>query len=70
MRITQVELRHIKMVLVSPFVTSMGTEYDEEHIIVRVDGEGITGWVKALLRGLLTTLMKQCRPPGIFFVIF
>ena len=38
MRIRQVELRHIKMVLVSPFVTSMGTEYDEEHIIVRVDG--------------------------------
>ncbi len=51
MRITQVELRHIKMVLVSPFVTSMGTEYDEEHIIVRVDGEGITGWGESVAEG-------------------
>ena len=32
------------MELVSPFTTSMGTEYDEEHIIVRIDAEGITGW--------------------------
>jgi o-succinylbenzoate synthase len=44
MKIERIELRHIKMVLVSPFTTSMGTEYDEQHIIVRVDGEGITGW--------------------------
>ena len=39
------------MVLVSPFVTSMGTEYDEEHIIVRVDGEGITGWGESVAEG-------------------
>lgn len=32
------------MELVSPFTTSMGTEYDEEHIIIRVDGEGLSGW--------------------------
>jgi O-succinylbenzoate synthase len=32
------------MELVSPFTTSMGTEYDEEHIIIRIDGEGLTGW--------------------------
>jgi o-succinylbenzoate synthase len=51
MRIEQVELRHIRMVLVSPFVTSMGTEYDEEHIIVRVDGEGITGWGESVAEG-------------------
>ncbi|MCL6493177.1 MAG: o-succinylbenzoate synthase [Ignavibacterium sp.] len=44
MKIEKIELRHIKMELVSPFTTSMGTEYDEEHIIVRVDAEGITGW--------------------------
>ena len=43
MKIEKIELRHIKMELVSPFTTSMGTEYDEEHIIVRVDGEGFTG---------------------------
>jgi o-succinylbenzoate synthase len=51
MHIEQVELRHIKMVLVSPFVTSMGTEYDEEHIIVRVDGEGVTGWGESVAEG-------------------
>jgi O-succinylbenzoate synthase len=44
MRIERVELRHVKMTLVAPFVTSMGVETDEEHIIVRVDGEGLTGW--------------------------
>jgi O-succinylbenzoate synthase len=51
MRIEQVELRHIKMVLVSPFVTSMGIEYDEEHIIVKVSGEGITGWGESVAEG-------------------
>lgn len=44
MRIERIELRHIKMDLVSPFVTSMGTEYDEQHIIVSVDAEGVKGW--------------------------
>ena len=44
MKIERIELRLIKMELVSPFTTSMGTEYDVEHIIVRVDCEGITGW--------------------------
>jgi len=51
MRIEKIELNHIKMELVSPFVTSMGTEYDEEHIIVRVDGEGITGWGESVAEG-------------------
>jgi O-succinylbenzoate synthase len=51
MRIEKIELRHIKMVLVSPFVTSMGTEYDEEHIIVRVDGDGVTGWGESVAEG-------------------
>jgi len=51
MRIERIELRHIKMVLVSPFVTSMGTEYDEEHIIVRVDAEGVTGWGESVAEG-------------------
>lgn len=44
MHIEQIELRHIKMELVSPFTTSMGTEYNQEHIIVKVGAEGITGW--------------------------
>jgi O-succinylbenzoate synthase len=51
MRIDRIELRHIKMVLVSPFVTSMGTEYDEEHIIVRVDSDGVTGWGESVAEG-------------------
>jgi len=51
MRIESIELRHIRMVLVSPFVTSMGTEYDEEHIIVRVDSEGVTGWGESVAEG-------------------
>jgi len=44
MNIERVELRHIRMELVSPFETSMGVETAEEHIIVRIDGEGLTGW--------------------------
>ncbi len=44
MRIDRIEMRHVKLVLIAPFVTSMGVEYDEEHIIVRVDAEGVTGW--------------------------
>jgi o-succinylbenzoate synthase len=51
MHIDRIELRHIKMVLVSPFVTSMGTEYDEEHIIVRVDADGVTGWGESVAEG-------------------
>jgi len=51
MNIKRIELRHIKMELVSPFVTSMGTEYDEEHIIVRVDGDGVTGWGESVAEG-------------------
>lgn len=51
MRIENIELRHVKLVLVAPFVTSMGVEYDEEHIIVRVDGEGLTGWGESVAEG-------------------
>jgi O-succinylbenzoate synthase len=51
MHIEKIELRHIKMELVSPFVTSMGTEYEEEHIIVRVDSDGFTGWGESVAEG-------------------
>ena len=44
MRIRRIELRHTKMELVSPFETSLGVELYEEHIIVRVDGDGVAGW--------------------------
>jgi o-succinylbenzoate synthase len=51
MRIDRIELFHIKMILRAPFVTSMGVELDEEHIIVRVDSEGVTGWGESVAEG-------------------
>jgi O-succinylbenzoate synthase len=51
MHIGKIELRHTKMELVSPFTTSMGTEYDEEHIMVRIDANGITGWGESVAEG-------------------
>jgi len=51
LRIDSVELRHIKMELVSPFTTSMGTEYDEEHIIISIKAEGVTGWGECVAEG-------------------
>jgi o-succinylbenzoate synthase len=51
MLIEKIELRHTKMELVSPFTTSMGTEYDEEHIMVRVDADGVTGWGESVAEG-------------------
>ncbi len=44
MGIDRIELRLIEMPLLAPFETSFGVETVEEHIIVRVDGDGITGW--------------------------
>lgn len=44
MLIEKIELRHVKMELISPFETSMGVELDEEHIIVAIYSEGIIGW--------------------------
>jgi O-succinylbenzoate synthase len=39
------------MDLVSPFTTSMGTEYNEEHIVVRIDSDGNTGWGESVAEG-------------------
>lgn len=44
MRIDRIEIRHTKMELVSAFETSMGVETHEEHVLVRLDGGGLTGW--------------------------
>ncbi len=44
MRVERIEIRQTRMELVSAFETSMGVEAYEDHIIVRVDGEGLTGW--------------------------
>src|SRR5664279_2830599 len=44
MKIENIELRHTKMELVSPFETSLGVELFEEHLMVRIDAGGLTGW--------------------------
>jgi O-succinylbenzoate synthase len=51
MKIERIELRHVKLELVAPFETSMGIETHEEHIIVRVDSEGLTGWGESVAEG-------------------
>lgn len=44
MRIENIVLRQTKMELVSGFETSLGLELFEEHIMVQIDCEGVTGW--------------------------
>lgn len=44
MIIESVELRRIRMPLVSPFRTSFGTETEREVLLVRVRGDGGDGW--------------------------
>jgi len=51
MLIKRIELRYIKMELVAPFVTSMGVETHEEHIIIRVESDGVTGWGECVAQG-------------------
>ncbi len=44
MKIDKVEIRHIKMKLVSPFKSANGIENYEEHIIIKVESENLIGW--------------------------
>lgn len=44
MRIDRIELRHVRLELVSPFATAAGVETHQEHLVVRVDAGGVTGW--------------------------
>ncbi|UCH11800.1 MAG: o-succinylbenzoate synthase [Fidelibacterota bacterium] len=52
MLIDRIELRHVQLELVRPFETSLGVETHEEHIIVRVDSEGATGWGECVVEPL------------------
>jgi len=52
MLIEHIELRHVKLELVHPFETSLGVETHEEHIIVRVDSEGVSGWGECVVEPL------------------
>jgi len=54
MRIDGIELYHVKLELVKPFETSMGVETHEEHILVRVDSEGVEGWGEVVVEPLPT----------------
>jgi len=47
MRIEQIEIRHVALPLVHPFVTSFGREDVRQTILVAVRGEGLTGWGEA-----------------------
>ena len=51
MLIEHIELRHVKLDLITPFETSMGVEKFKEHIIVRADSEGVTGWGECVADG-------------------
>jgi O-succinylbenzoate synthase len=44
MLIESIEIRHVRMRLVSPFGTSFGVEHDRDCIIVCMQSEGMTGW--------------------------
>lgn len=49
MEIKQVILRHVKMDLLQPFTTSLGTEYDKEFILVEiVSKDGLSGWAESV----------------------
>jgi O-succinylbenzoate synthase len=42
--IERVELRHIRMRLLSPFETSFGVEDERQALVLRVWGDGLEGW--------------------------
>jgi len=45
MEIKSIVLRHMKMDLLNPFTTSVGTEYDKDFILVEVKSKtGLSGW--------------------------
>ncbi|RXZ01550.1 o-succinylbenzoate synthase [Fictibacillus sp. S7] len=49
MKIKQVILRHLKLDLLHPFITSFAKEYDREFILVEVKSDdGISGWAESV----------------------
>ncbi|MFM1654193.1 o-succinylbenzoate synthase [Brevibacillus sp. B_LB10_24] len=49
MEIKHIILRHMKMELLQPFTTSLGTEYDKDFILVEIKSkEGISGWAESV----------------------
>ncbi|MEH6906983.1 o-succinylbenzoate synthase [Neobacillus drentensis] len=49
MEIERIVLRHMKMDLLHPFTTAVGTEYDKDFILVEVKTkDGMTGWAESV----------------------
>jgi o-succinylbenzoate synthase len=49
MEIQHIILRHVKMDLLLPFTTSLGTEYDKEFILVEIKSkDGVSGWAESV----------------------
>ncbi|MCM3771740.1 o-succinylbenzoate synthase [Priestia aryabhattai] len=49
MKIKQVILRHLKMDLLHPFTTSLGTETDRDFILAEIQNEdGLSGWAESV----------------------
>ncbi|PLT30754.1 o-succinylbenzoate synthase [Peribacillus deserti] len=49
MKIKKITLRHMKLDLLTPFVTSFGIEYDKDFILVEaVTESGTTGWAESV----------------------
>ncbi|MFC7394782.1 o-succinylbenzoate synthase [Scopulibacillus cellulosilyticus] len=49
MEIKHIVLRHLKMDLLKPFTTSVGTEYDKDFILVEVKAKnGLSGWAESV----------------------
>lgn len=46
-KIDAIKLHILKLPLIEPFVSSQGTVFDREQVIVEVIGEGISGWGEA-----------------------
>lgn len=49
MDIQHIILRHVKMQLLHPFTTSVGTEFDKDFILVEIKSkDGISGWAESV----------------------
>ncbi|MGG1660417.1 o-succinylbenzoate synthase [Brevibacillus sp. NRS-1366] len=49
MEIKHIVLRHLKMQLLHPFTTSLGTDYDKDFILVEIKAKnGLSGWAESV----------------------
>ncbi|MDF2681766.1 MAG: menC [Brevibacillus sp.] len=49
MELKHIVLRHVKMQLLHPFTTSLGTDYDKDFILVEIKSKsGLSGWAESV----------------------